>query len=62
MVMVDLLNEPDNYGWNPNSGDTGGLVEDNWNTIVWKKIDYLTTIGLTPWYMQKEKYNENIRH
>jgi len=36
--------------------------EDNWNTIVWKKIDYLTTIGLTPWYMQKEKYNENIRH
>ncbi|MDP1880662.1 MAG: cellulase family glycosylhydrolase [Parachlamydiaceae bacterium] len=38
------------WSWNPNSGDTGGLVEDNWKDIVWKKINYLVTIGLTPWY------------
>jgi hypothetical protein len=38
------------WSWNPNSGDTGGLVEDNWLTILWNKIDYLATIGLKPWY------------
>lgn len=41
------------WSWNPNSSDTGGLVEDNWTTIIWKKIDYLTTIGLNPWYTKK---------
>lgn len=39
------------WSWNANSGDTGGLVEDNWRDIVWKKIDYLTQIGLNPWYL-----------
>lgn len=39
--------------WNPNSGDTGGLVEDDWKSIIWDKIDYLSTIGLTPWYQPK---------
>jgi hypothetical protein len=38
------------WDWNPNSGDTGGLVADDWLTIQWKKIEYLTTIGLKPWY------------
>lgn len=38
------------WSWNPNSSDTGGIVDDNWLSIIWKKIDYLTTIGLTPWY------------
>ena len=38
------------WSWNANSGDTGGIVEDNWINIHWKKIDYLTEIGLTPWY------------
>jgi aryl-phospho-beta-D-glucosidase BglC (GH1 family) len=41
------------WSWNPNSADTGGLVEDNWTTLIWKKIDYLTTIGLNPWYTKK---------
>lgn len=41
------------WSWNPNSSDTGGLVEDNWTTLIWKKIDYLTTIGLIPWYAKK---------
>ena len=35
--------------WNANSGDTGGIVEDNWKDIHWQKIDYLTQIGLIPW-------------
>lgn len=40
------------WSWNANSGDTGGLVADNWVDLQWKKIDYLTTIGLKPWYMR----------
>lgn len=41
------------WSWNPNSGDTGGLVGDNWMDIEWKKIDYLLTIGLIPWHQDK---------
>lgn len=41
------------WSWNPNSSDTNGLVEDNWTTLIWKKIDYLTIIGLTPWYIKR---------
>ena len=37
------------WSWNANSGDTGGLVSDDWLRIEWKKIDYLRTIGLDPW-------------
>jgi aryl-phospho-beta-D-glucosidase BglC (GH1 family) len=36
--------------WNANSGDTGGIVADNWRDIIWQKVDYLATIGLMPWY------------
>lgn len=39
------------WDWNANSGDTGGIVENDWRTIAWTKIEYLTTIGLKPWYM-----------
>ncbi|WP_068470682.1 cellulase family glycosylhydrolase [Candidatus Protochlamydia phocaeensis] len=38
------------WSWNANSGDTGGIVADNWRDIIWQKVEYLTTIGLTPWY------------
>ena len=38
------------WDWNANSGDTGGLVADNWKDIQWTKIRYLETIGLKPWY------------
>ena len=37
------------WSWNANSGDTGGLVDDGWVNIQWKKINYLKTIGLSPW-------------
>jgi aryl-phospho-beta-D-glucosidase BglC (GH1 family) len=37
------------WSWNANSGDTGGLVDDGWKNIQWKKIDYLKTLGLDPW-------------
>ncbi len=40
------------WSWNANSSDTGGIVADDWLTIIWKKIDYLATIGLKPWYSQ----------
>ncbi len=39
------------WSWNANSGDTGGLVQDNWLDIVWQKIDYLSTLALKPWYL-----------
>lgn len=38
------------WSWNANSGDTGGIVKDDWLNIQWKKIDYLIQIGLKPWY------------
>ncbi|CAL5222763.1 g5175 [Coccomyxa viridis] len=40
------------WDWNPNSGDTGGIVENDWLTIIWSKISWLTgAINLTPWYL-----------
>ena len=39
--------------WNADSGDTGGIVQDDWKQIEWVKIAYLETLGLTPWYRQK---------
>ena len=37
--------------WNANSGDTGGLVQDDWHTLQWRKLAFLTTLGLRPWFM-----------
>lgn len=34
-------------------GDTGGIVEEDWSTINWGKIDYLQSVGLQPWYRSK---------
>ncbi len=36
--------------WNADSGDTGGIVSDDWRQIQWQKVEYLRTIGLAPWY------------
>lgn len=38
------------WDWNPESGDTGGLVTDNWRDVQWNKVRYLKQVGLTPWY------------
>jgi endoglucanase len=27
--------------WNPNSGDTGGILNDNWQTVIGAKLDLL---------------------
>ena len=43
------------WSWSANSGDTGGIVTDNGRDIIWKKIDYLTTLGLKPWYLKTSK-------
>ncbi len=29
------------WAWNPNSGDTGGILEYDWETVVQWKVDYL---------------------
>ncbi len=51
------------WSYNPNSGDTGGIVADDWTTIQWNKMVFLSNgvlsglantnpngIGLIPWY------------
>lgn len=32
------------WSWNPNSGDTGGILKDDWNTVNQNKMAYLTPI------------------
>mmetsp|Transcript_13633 Transcript_13633/g.41196 ORF Transcript_13633/g.41196 Transcript_13633/m.41196 type:complete len:948 (-) Transcript_13633:1152-3995(-) len=53
---ADGLHEPITswfwWCWNVNSGDTGGMVDDDWLTVLWRKPDYLETIGLQPYYAQ----------
>jgi aryl-phospho-beta-D-glucosidase BglC (GH1 family) len=29
------------WSWNPNSGDTGGILADDWTTVNTRKVDYL---------------------
>lgn len=61
-TMVDLaayllnIKQPDSrhnpitnwfyWCWNADSGDTGGLVADDWKTIQWQKLAYLKGLGL----------------
>lgn len=33
------------WGWNPNSGDTGGLLDNDWRTLHEDKLVYLDSIG-----------------
>lgn len=63
---VDGLHNPINnwfyWDYNPNSSDTGGIVANDWITIQWTKINYLSNgsisgsstnpngLGLIPWY------------
>jgi len=35
------------WSWNPNSGDTGGILADDWKTINQNKMVYLTPIEFT---------------
>ncbi|WP_319428522.1 Calx-beta domain-containing protein [Mycobacterium sp. RTGN5] len=35
------------WSWNPNSGDTGGILADDWRTINQNKMVYLTPIEFT---------------
>ena len=38
------------WAWNANSGDTGGLVGEDWMSVEWAKIDWLKrAAGLAPW-------------
>ena len=32
------------WSWNPNSGDTGGILQDDWVTVQQVKVDKLTPI------------------
>ncbi|MFN8073364.1 MAG: cellulase family glycosylhydrolase [Mycobacterium sp.] len=35
------------WAWNPNSGDTGGILADDWRTVNTNKMAYLTPIEYT---------------
>ena len=38
------------WAWNANSGDTGGIVMDNWKDVNWNKVAWLQkAAGLQPW-------------
>jgi hypothetical protein len=40
------------WAYNRNSGDTGGLVKEDWQTLEWDKLKWLqANLGLRPWYM-----------
>jgi len=32
------------WSWNPNSGDTGGILANDWRTVNQNKMAYLTPI------------------
>jgi len=37
--------------YNENSGDTGGIIWNNWSQLDWKKLKYMIYhLQLTPWY------------
>ena len=35
------------WSWNPNSGDTGGILADDWRTVNQSKMAYLTPVQFT---------------
>jgi len=38
--------------WNANSGDTGGIVRDDWVAVAWEKVAWMQkAVGLHPWAM-----------
>ena len=39
-------------GWSSDSGVVGGILDETWNGIQWRKIEYLRTIGLQPWSLR----------
>lgn len=41
------------WAYNENSGDTGGIVMNNWQDLNWVKLRYMiNNLGLQPWYKQ----------
>lgn len=40
------------WAYNRNSGDTGGIVKDNWKDFEWGKLEWLRRkMALKPWYI-----------
>jgi hypothetical protein len=41
------------WAYNENSGDTGGIVMNQWQEFNWEKINWMVArLGLRPWYMR----------
>jgi hypothetical protein len=39
--------------YNENSGDTGGIVHNQWQDFNWEKLNWMVArLGLRPWYMR----------
>lgn len=37
--------------WNADSLDTGGILNMDWRSIAWERVDLLSkSLGLSPWY------------
>jgi aryl-phospho-beta-D-glucosidase BglC (GH1 family) len=44
------------WSYNPNSWDTGGLVDDSWQNLLWQKLRFLRQkLGMRAWYQQSEE-------
>jgi hypothetical protein len=40
------------WAYNENSGDTGGIVMNQWQDLAWNKLRYMiNSLNLQPWYM-----------
>ena len=44
------------WAYNQNSGDTGGIVRNNWQQLDWAKLDWMVAaLRLRPWYLRCEE-------
>lgn len=40
------------WAYNANSADTGGLIADDWNSVMWHKVAWLVEhLQLQPWWL-----------
>lgn len=50
------------WAYNANSWDTGGLVDDSWQNLLWTKLRFLRRrLGMRGWYEQEEGGEERPR-
>ena len=61
--LIDI-DAKDTWFWclNPNSGDTGGLLENDWKTPVYSKLNLLQKVQPNPTKIQPQWINKEEKH